>query len=128
MGRFVDVEKCVVEPKHDGDVEQDDAHCDEVHRDAPSLERLKEAGPHLQSDAIHEKYQTEVLHEVEHVGGAGVTSGGGVGNAERRVEMTDDDAGKQNERHTERDAAHLDFSKEHADRNDQCVQQHDMRH
>ena len=126
--RVVRVEHQIVEPEHHGDVEQHDAHGHEVHLDASPFERLEEAGSHLQTNAIHKEDQTEVLHEVQHARRAGVAPGRGVGDAARRVEMADDDAGEQDERDAQRDAAHLDLAQEHTHGNDYGENQHDMGH
>ena len=94
----VRIKYTIIQHQQHRNVEHHDAGGQEVERDAPFLERLEEARPHLQADAIHKKNQAKVLQEIQG------------GHRAREAEMPSQNASKQHERHAQRNSEELDFT------------------
>ena len=99
-----------------GHVQQDDAHGHQVHLDARRAQALKEARAYLQSDAVDKQDETEVLNVGENVRCA------------REAQVAGQDAGEEDERHAQRYSENLDTPECDAQRDDCCIEQHDVGH
>ena len=126
-GGVLGVEHQIVKAKQRDNVEQYDAHRHHVHLHTVLLKRLEEARAHLQTDAIDEKYQSEVLNKVQHFGRTRIPAVG-IGNAQLVVDVAYHDAGKQHKSDAQRHAAHLNLAQHYANGNDQGEQQYDVSH
>ena len=110
------VEENVIAGKHHQHVEKHCGRGQKVKCHTAFLKALEEAWTHLQTDAEHKEDQSEILQE-------GKNRGRGC-----EADVAGDDAGEQNIGDTQRDAANLDFSQQHAHGDHQGIEQRDMCH
>ena len=95
--------------QHNGDnhAEEDGQHCYHVQRKSALLESGEESRSHLQTDGIDKQYQAELLQEVQQMF------------VEVHVEMSEDNAHKQNPGDTQRDTRHLQLAQHDTEGDDQ---------
>lgn len=124
---IVGVEEEIVATQHRQNVEYHHAPGHHVHLDTVLLERLEETRAHLQTDAVDEENQSEVLNEIKHFGRTGKTAIGVLHTAVV-VDVSHHDTGEQHERDAKRNAAYLELAEHNANSNHQREQQHDVCH
>ena len=113
-----------VEADHHGHIEEHEAEGEHVHAQAARFEGLKEAGAHLQSDAVDEKNEAELLDHVDHV----LLSGNGGDRVCIKImcaDVSDENTDEEYPRHAEGNtvlAADAPTSQAYAETNDQGIQ------
>ena len=110
------VEEQVIAPKHHQDVEEYHQHGHQVEAEAALAEALEEARTHLQTYHEDKEYQAEVLYERKDIGGR------------RKAHVPGQDADEEHEGGSQCDTSYLDLAEEYAKRDDESVEQGDMRH
>ena len=96
------IEKEIIAGKHHANIKQDSCRGQEVESNAALLETLKKARANLQTNHKHKEDETEVLNKRQDIDGS------------RKADMSRNDTCEQNKGYTQRNAANLDFTQQHA--------------
>lgn len=117
-----------VEADHHGHIEEHEAEGEHVHAQTARFEGLEEAGTHLQSDAVDEKNEAELLDHVDHV----LLSGDGGDRVCIKImcaDVSDENTDEEYPRHAEGDTvftADAPTSQADAETDDQGIQNNQM--
>ena len=109
------VEENEIECQHRDHIQTHDAHGQGVGRDSSFGKALEEARAYLQTDAVDEEDETEVLDIVQYGRGAG------------EPDVACQDACEQHKGDTKGDAENLEAAEEYTHGDDQRVEHHDVR-